>query len=186
MAWFAVPPGLGGSRRPSNVIVGTLIFGFSESRLSNEAKAGVACRQPETEAVAVDHDIDKIRIIEGGGGPLESSVAELPAGRPLIPKDAAQGATMLRQALASTLQLEQMLIPEHLLQSRFEGVLNSLHVDERRFPRPWFEWSFRVDILAPGDRKKSLSLGRKPFGFTDRTNPGKLKCDAHRRALTIS
>ena len=37
---------------------------------------------------------------------------------------------MLRQALASALQLKQMLIPEDLLQGRSEGVLKSLHVDD--------------------------------------------------------
>src|ERR1700722_19963329 len=37
---------------------------------------------------------------------------------------------MLRQALASALQLKQMLIPEHLLQSRFEGVAKPRDVDD--------------------------------------------------------
>ena len=37
---------------------------------------------------------------------------------------------MLRQAFASTLQLKQMLIPERLLQSRFEGVSKSPNVDD--------------------------------------------------------
>jgi hypothetical protein len=41
-----------------------------------------------------------------------------------------QLATMLRQALASSLQLKQMLIPEHLLQSRCKGVSKAFQVDD--------------------------------------------------------
>jgi hypothetical protein len=66
----------------------------------------------------------------GGSRPLKNGVVELPAGRPLLPKDAAQFATMLRQALTSSLQLKQMLIREHLLQSRCEGVSKARDVDD--------------------------------------------------------
>ena len=37
---------------------------------------------------------------------------------------------MLRQALASPLQLKQMLVPEDLLQGRFEGMSQPLDIDD--------------------------------------------------------
>ena len=120
-AWFAVLLGLSGSCAPSNVIDGTPILGLSAKRSSSGERVGSPAADPKQEAIAVDHHIDEVRVVEGGRRPLEEVAIKLPARRPLPPKDAAQVATMPRQAFASSLQLKQMLIPEHLLQSRGKG-----------------------------------------------------------------
>jgi hypothetical protein len=75
---------------------GNADLGFCRQAGFPRCESRVACRCPETETIAVDNHIDEVRIIKGGSRPLEGGVVELPARRPLLPKDAAQLPTILR------------------------------------------------------------------------------------------
>ena len=75
---------------------GNADLGFCRQAGFQRCESRVACRYPEAETIAVDNHIDEVRIIKGGSRPLEGGVVELPARRPLLPKDAAQLPTILR------------------------------------------------------------------------------------------
>lgn len=62
--------------------------------------------EAEAEPVGVDDDVDKVRVVKGGGGAVEDVVARAPAGRPLPPEQAAQVAAVVAETVASALGLE--------------------------------------------------------------------------------
>ena len=77
----------------------------------------IACRQAEVKTIGMNDDIDEVGIVERMRGPLERYVIKFPVRRPLLPQEPTEGAAMCGETLASTLGLEEMLIPHHRLQS---------------------------------------------------------------------
>jgi hypothetical protein len=60
----------------------------------------------KAEAIRVDDDTDKVRVVKGRGGTRKRGVAEVPAGRPLLPEKTAQVSAVAFEAFASALGLE--------------------------------------------------------------------------------
>lgn len=66
--------------------------------------------EAEAESVGVDDDVDKVRVVKGGGGAVKDVVARAPAGRPLPPEQAAQVPAVVVEAAASALGLELLSV----------------------------------------------------------------------------
>ena len=108
---------------------GHLHRGFLRQTVFERFQRRIARLKAEEPTVTVDHDIDEVGIFEGDRGSSEHRFIELPAGRPFIPQQPAQFAAMLSQTFATTLRLEEMLIPEDALKRRFNRVPLLTNVD---------------------------------------------------------
>jgi hypothetical protein len=85
-------------------------------------KRRIALGQSETEAIAVNDNVDEIRVVEGDRRAVKRRRVKPPAGRPLLPQDPTQVASMPVEAFAPPLGLEEMLIPHHAFEARRERV----------------------------------------------------------------
>lgn len=85
--------------------------------------------EAEAEPVGVDDDVDKVRVVKGGGGAVEDVVAGAPAGRPLPPEQAAQVAAVVAEAVASALGLELSAV---LVSREFKMMVLNTQSNERK------------------------------------------------------
>src|SRR5690348_16328120 len=91
--------------------------------------ARIACRKAVAMTVAVDRDVDKIGIIECGGGALEGCCVEPPVGRPLLPENLCDFPPVGGKAGTAAFDLKIILIPVRefaLRRRRLHGVRDVL------------------------------------------------------------
>ena len=87
-------------------------------------------------AIGVDHDLDKVGVVERRRRSIERLVGEAPGRRPGLPEKTAERAAVGGQSGAPTLGVEIPLVPERLLRRRRgrprrrQGVLNGIAADE--------------------------------------------------------
>src|ERR1700730_1210067 len=114
----------------------------------------IAGRQAEAMAIAVDHDIDIIRVVEGRRRAREGGVVEMPVRRPLLPQDPGDLAPVGRKTCPAALELKIILIPQRHLTLRLGrdhgpgDILNEIAVD-RHQPRAAARPQRRTDAGGP-------------------------------------
>src|SRR3978361_1708759 len=77
---------------------------------------GVARREAEAVAVAVNYDIDEAGSVVGRSGAVERGVVEIPVRRPVLPENSGDLAPIGGEPGTATVDLEIILVPEfHLV-----------------------------------------------------------------------
>ena len=74
------------SASPSRVMAGTVI-GATPPAGAEVGILRIALGKPKAMAVAVDHDIDIVRVVVRDSRPLEAGIVEMPVRRPLLPQN---------------------------------------------------------------------------------------------------